>query len=194
MLPANRRQELYDQVVLTLVNDGDWYRFVRYDSGWANFDDFRRASNKWRHNHKNRLGDYQNLEVEEVVYVNVVCWEHVNEGRRFSQEDADTVEASSGNLYKYYVHTDNTPAEQQPIKEEPIMALPNTTLAFQTKHYIYGADVEQMSDAQLIDAIKKIEAEIADLASVKTKSTKVKAKIDELQAMLKSVVEVLDAK
>lgn len=69
-----------------------------------------------------------------------------------------------------------------------------TTIAFATKHFIFGQDTANMTEEQLIDAIKKIEAEIANLNTVKTKSAKIAAKIKELNDMLASVVGVLDAK
>ena len=69
-----------------------------------------------------------------------------------------------------------------------------TTVAFETKHYVYGMDVANMSAGQLIDAIKKLEAEIADLKGVKAKSEHIKKRIAELEGMLVKIVEVLDAK
>lgn len=51
-----------------------------------------------------------------------------------------------------------------------------------------------MSEAQLINAIKQIEAEIADLKAVKTKSSRITAKVKELEDMLAKVVEQLDKK
>ena len=50
-----------------------------------------------------------------------------------------------------------------------------------------------MSTGQLIEAVKKIEAEIADLKLVKTKSAKIQKMIGDLNDMLAKVVETLDA-
>lgn len=75
-------------------------------------------------------------------------------------------------------------------KESNIM---NTT-AFSTVHFIFGQDVKLLNEAQLIEAIKKVEGEIANLKTVKTASKKIEAKIVELEAMLASIVAVLDAK
>ena len=69
-----------------------------------------------------------------------------------------------------------------------------TTPAFETRHFVYGLDVANMSAGQLIDAIKRIEAEIADLKGVKAKSEHIKKRIAELEAMMAKVVEVLDTK
>lgn len=82
------------------------------------------------------------------------------------------------------------PQTQTEMKGNTNMSTP----AFETKNYVYGRDVSLMSEAELIEAIKKIEAEIENLKSVKTESVKIKAKIEELQAMLADVVKALDAK
>lgn len=75
-------------------------------------------------------------------------------------------------------------------EEQKIM---NTT-AFATKHFVYGQDTTNMTEEQLIEAIKKIEAEIANLGAVKTKSKKIAERTAELETMLAAVVTVLDAK
>lgn len=51
-----------------------------------------------------------------------------------------------------------------------------------------------MSDDQLIDAIKKVEKEIEDLGSVKTKSKKIEAKVSEANETLNKLVTLLDAR
>ena len=66
--------------------------------------------------------------------------------------------------------------------------------AFETKSYIFGADVAFMSEEGLIEAIKRVEEQIADLKAVKTKSKKIAENIAKLEAQLKSIVEVLDAR
>lgn len=68
------------------------------------------------------------------------------------------------------------------------------TIPFATRHEIFGQDTRHMSEGQLIEAIKKIEGEIANLGLVKTASKKIEAKKAELTTMLASVVEILDAK
>jgi hypothetical protein len=67
-------------------------------------------------------------------------------------------------------------------------------ITFKTITYINNADVTALSDEQLIDAIKTIEKEIADLKGVTTKSKKIEAKISDAEATLAKVVEVLDAR
>lgn len=65
---------------------------------------------------------------------------------------------------------------------------------FEVKSYVFGQDVSTMSDDQLVAAIKTVEAEIDDLKGIKTKSKKIDARIKDLEAGLKSIVETLDGR
>lgn len=65
---------------------------------------------------------------------------------------------------------------------------------FEVKSYVFGQDVTTMSDDQLVAAIKTVEAEIDDLKGIKTKSKKIDARIKDLEAGLKSIVETLDGR
>lgn len=76
--------------------------------------------------------------------------------------------------------------------QEEIIMTQATTVAFVTKSYIYGKDVEQMSEGELISAIRSVEAEIGSLKTVQTPSKKIAAKIAELEDMLKKIVATLD--
>lgn len=69
----------------------------------------------------------------------------------------------------------------------------NTT-PFATRHEIFGNDVSTMSEQDLIESIKQVEKEIATLKEVKTSSTKIKSKVEALEAMLAEIVKVLDSK
>ena len=80
----------------------------------------------------------------------------------------------------------------QITKKETTMSI--NTIPFATRHEIFGQDTKDMTEAQLIDAIKKIEAEIGNLGQVKTASKKIDAKKAELTTMLANVVEILDSK
>lgn len=79
----------------------------------------------------------------------------------------------------------NTVKIANPIKMAP---------AFETKSYIFGNDVTTMSEEALIQAIKRVEEQIADLKAVKTKSTKIAANVTKLQEQLASIVAELDAR
>lgn len=78
----------------------------------------------------------------------------------------------------------------QPIQEKPM----SNQIIIANKTFINNVDVTTMSDDQLIDAIKKVEKEIEDLGSVKTKSKKIEAKISEANETLNKLVSLLDAR
>lgn len=82
---------------------------------------------------------------------------------------------------------------QQPMTTAtPTTQIP--ALPFETKHFIYGKDINLLADAELVEAIKKVEVEVDSLKAVRTSSTKIKAKIAELETMLGEIVKVLDAR
>lgn len=81
------------------------------------------------------------------------------------------------------------------VKEKETMTITaNPTVAIETKTIIFGQDAATMSEQQLIDAIKRVEGDIAKLKEVKTKSKKIAANITELEANLAAIVAVLDAR
>lgn len=81
------------------------------------------------------------------------------------------------------------------VKEKDHMTITaNPTVAIETKTIIFGQDAATMSEQQLIDAIKRVEGDIAKLKEVKTKSKKIAANIAELEANLNAIVAVLDAR
>jgi hypothetical protein len=75
-------------------------------------------------------------------------------------------------------------------KETPM----SNKVIFKTVTFINNVDVNTLTEEQLIDAVKTIEREIADLKSVATQSKKIAAKIADAEATLAKVVKVLDAK
>ena len=91
--------------------------------------------------------------------------------------------------------TEAVPNGTETQEENTMNQTTNTfTAPFVTKSYIYGKDVEQMTEQELINAIRSVETEIDSLKTVKTPSTKIAAKIEELQSMLAKIVGVLDGK
>lgn len=70
----------------------------------------------------------------------------------------------------------------------------NAATPIETITYVYGQDVKDMTEAQLIAAIKQVEKEIGLLSDVKSKSKKIAAKIAEYEKTLADIVAVLDAK
>lgn len=82
------------------------------------------------------------------------------------------------------------------IKEKHMTTAINTnpTVAIETRTIIFGRDASTLSEQDLIDAIKKVEGDIAKLKEVKTSSKKIAANIEALQTQLAAIVEVLDAR
>lgn len=65
---------------------------------------------------------------------------------------------------------------------------------FKTVNYVFGQDIKEMSEDQLLDAIRTVEKEIESYTSIKTRSKKVEKRKEELTAALEQIVEALDAK
>lgn len=103
-------------------------------------------------------------------------------------QDADSYHLQKRRLAE---HAANQSTETTETTEETNMS---NKITFKTVTYINNADVTALTDEQLIDAIKTIEREIADLKGVVAKSKKIEAKIADAEATLAKVVEVLDAR
>ena len=67
------------------------------------------------------------------------------------------------------------------------------TVAVQSLDIVFGKDAKDMSDADFLAAIRKLEDQIADLGKIKASSKKVKDKIAELSANLIKVVDLYDS-
>ena len=85
------------------------------------------------------------------------------------------------------------PPEPQPQPKEPTV-MAKTTPAFETKHFVYGVEASALSDNELITAIKDLEAEIKALNDVKTASTRIKIKIEQLDQQRLAIAALLDAR
>ena len=81
-------------------------------------------------------------------------------------------------------------------QEKPMttMIQTNPNVAIETRTIVFGRDAATLSDNELIDAIKRIEGDIAKLGEVKTESKKIKSNIKELKDQLSKIVEILDAR
>ena len=75
-------------------------------------------------------------------------------------------------------------------KESPIMATPT----FTTITYVSGKPLNELTNDDLINAIKACEKEIESLREVKRTSTKVAAKIAELDSTADKIRDALDAR
>lgn len=83
--------------------------------------------------------------------------------------------------------------EQADIDNPPGEKTMRNTVPFESKDYVFGQDVANMNANDLLAAMRRVEAEIAELKDVKTKSKYVEGKIKELEDGLARIVEKLDA-
>jgi hypothetical protein len=193
-LTPQRKQHLYDQYVLAIINDGGWYQAAKplIDKGLSGR--FISTTRDRVAPLRDALGDPR-LTPEERAFVYLLIWEYQGgtgdallAGLSPSSQLAEPLRQMLAARATQPATTEQT----EPTTEEPTVN--NSTTAFETRHYVFGQDVSTLSEGQLVDAIKRIENEIADLKTVKTKSTKIAAKVADLNTMLAKVVEVLDAK
>lgn len=77
------------------------------------------------------------------------------------------------------------PKEQDTMSDKP---------AFETKHFVNGVEASTLTDENLIHAIRKIELEMEALGKIVTKSTKIEAKILELDAQRTAIAALLDSR
>lgn len=184
-LPADREQWLHDQVYLTIVNDGDWYREAV--ARMPVFDRVRHVSNRWREGLCPK--EDKQMSPEERRIVNMWLYEDLL-GRPLTLAYISSNEGYRDTFVRHIAPSQSTRYTLSTHEEIPMNPTPvnNSAVAFETRHF------SSMSEAQLINAIKQIEAEIADLKAVKTKSSRITAKVKELEDMLAKVVEQLDKK
>lgn len=64
--------------------------------------------------------------------------------------------------------------------------------AFETRHYVYGQNIATLSATHLIEAVKAVEKEIAELDKITVNSAFIDKRIDELSAMRAEIVKHLD--
>lgn len=188
-MTPERKDHLYTQYVLTLVNDGKAYYAANRYVADPDADHFVNALHTFMA--KIRRGQGESLSVDDRAYIYLAVWCRWG-GDMKPLADECTFHDLKCAMYRH-LHP-KLASQPEPSQEEPAVNNTNATIAFETKHYVYGMDVANMSAGQLIEAIKKIEAEIADLKLVKSKSEHIKKRIAELEDMLAKVVQVLDSK
>lgn len=209
-MTPERQQWLDEQYILSIQNDGGWYHETKYLLEKGRFHLFIQVTGGAIRSLARELG--KSLpSYEERAYIYCTLWDHYD-----ADIVAGIVEASAfsdNNLRNAIIDRFNQilPQQKQSQQEEPMndnqkargditastvsfgdTTTVATTVAFETRHYVYGRDVTSMSEPELISAIRSVEAEIGSLQTVKTKSKKIQAKIAELETMLAQIVAVLD--
>lgn len=193
MLSTERKQWLHDQVFLTIINDSTAHNRLSPFIPSKLINIFRHKANDERH----RLCREEDSQMtgEERRYVNLLLWEYW--GGELSDHVLRDLDEYLGTYRKYitdFMCITASQSQSEPIKEETMNPTAELKPAFETKHFVFGTNIADMTEAQLIDAIKQVEGEIADLKAVKTKSSRIAAKVKELDDMLAKIVEALDKK
>lgn len=115
--------------------------------------------------------------------VTIALWEHYQRER---EEEAER-QYQRSTLSEPY-----TPRPPRSLKKEPLMS--TKPPAFETKHFVNGHDVNNLTDEDLICAIKAVEAEITKLGDVKTESKKIANKIKQLDEQRAAIAQLLDSR
>lgn len=205
-MTPEREDWLTTQYVWAIENERGWSDEVALSVQTDNFGGFRRRTANYINTiHKLVANDHDCNKPKEIEWAFIVLTLWLNKGG-----SKYAVLVDPGVLKPHYaalldgLHNKRR-GPHEPHETEATEAVPNetetqeeitmnqaATVAFVTKSYIYGKDVEQMSEAELIDAIRSVEAQIASLKMVQTPSKKIAAKIAELEDMLKKIVATLD--
>lgn len=186
-MTPQRKEYLYHQYVTPIVNDGSWYRKAKPEFDNGDVPGFLDSIRPFYVELRTALGDDVSARERAFIYMDI--WAYYG-GDLDELADQCPWDGIQNEMYELLRQRSKQP---QANKETPVNST-NNSVAFETRHYVYGMDVANMNSGQLIEAIKRIEAEINDLKSVKAKSEHVKKRIAELEGMLAKVVEVLDAK
>lgn len=196
-MTPKRKEHLYNQYVLAIVNNGDWHNRASKHIRPGGAPSFYNLTYEYLKNEAVMLNESVPNDLERAC-IYLECWRYYGGTADMFMHGLDPNNSMIGRAVTKLLAEER--ASQQPVsqpepsQEEPAVNNTNATIAFETKHYVYGMDVANMSAGQLIEAIKKIEAEIADLKLVKSKSEHIKKRIAELEDMLAKVVQVLDSK
>jgi len=199
-------QYWHDQYFLAIVNDVAWYLELH---DCLNLDhNFKAFANKVdymieRLRSKHCLVDCANTQ---KVYIRLMALEYLLSPEmiraKFGDDDIFCKHISFchreglGWLAGKVLRAAKTTPEAINGQPETQLSQENNMASIEIKNitFINNVDVTTLTDEQLIDSIKNLEAEIAGLQAVKTESTKVKAKIAALEDTLTKVVAILDAR
>ena len=189
-----REDFLTAQYIWALENEHVFVTKARHEAERDNFYRFTRLVRDYLYPIRSVLKDI--LPTAEWAFIYIELWHRMGGAYPHAGWHAD-------NADKYHVSKrlvaeamaaaklQTKPTQSTETTEEINMS---NKITFKTVTYINNADVTALTDEQLIDAIKTIEREIADLKGVTTKSKKIEAKIADAEATLAKVVEVLDAR
>lgn len=186
--------DIISDALLTLENEGELYQRTQMARDNGNFISFRSHVNHWvtsRFDTKERTP----LTPDKRCEIFAELWYRQVGNVDAIRSHLPALPSHYTEVIKKYEPRDNAPDLSTTLKESEMNPTPNTlSIAFETRHYVYGHDIKNLSADQLIDAIKRVENEIETLKSVKTKSKHITGRIKELETMLNEIVAALDSK
>lgn len=180
-------RHIIDCVYLSIVNDRKAYEFclnelltkpADYWDSWRIRSPFVFDARKLTEDRSNISGPC-NRAVRDLIFLQVVdhLYDHI---------DNETYDAIHG-----YVLANNPEFNSETPTEDSVMESKNTT-PFETRDYVFGKNTNDMTNDELLSAMRKVEGEISSLKSIETKSKYVDGKIKEGEEALKRIVEKLD--
>jgi hypothetical protein len=89
------------------------------------------------------------------------------------------------------VETTNQPMKEHTMTDTSITV--NNTTPYEELSLVFGKKTSDMTDADYIAAIKKVEGQISDLKSIKTSSKKLVASVAKLESYLTAITKAYDA-
>ena len=189
---------LTTQCVWAIQSEGDWYHKAQAACNEGNFGKFRRLCGTFI----NRIERMQGEKLQGIgwAYVVLELWTQMGGAPDKALTDPGTLGGEiqieiATHFESATCHLDRVATNLETImKEKPMSVTTNPNTAIETKTIIFGQDAASMSEGQLIDAIKKVEGQIAALKEVKTSSSKIAGNIKELEKQLDAIVAVLDAR
>lgn len=209
VLSKGQKDRLLGAYIIVMQNDLTWYYNAKMAVNENNFGKFRRlCGTEIRYLSKENT---EHLSSMEWAYIVFELWlslggkpeQCLTDPGTLSRQYAYLVDNAKpadiiNNAFCKYADTLSTLEHPENLyiisQKEHTMSTMNTnpSAAIETKIVIFGQDAATMTEQQLIDAIKRVEGDIAKLKEVKTKSKKIAANIYDLETQLDAIVAVLD--
>ena len=173
----------YDQARWLVFNGIKEYYKKSWSQGQRTITSFVLANLLWNEIHEYMIA-CRNKDSAVDMYAQIV-----GNSPKYFKQDLDQ-KGRSDTTVDEPTQTDQSSSTPQPLEKEIIMAVVN----IETKTYVRGTDVTQMSDADLWNAVRLIEAEIDALDKTKTKSKKLEDHIAALKADIEAINALVDAR
>ena len=190
MISKPRKDYLTAQYVWVLQSDGDWYRKAKQAIEHRNQSQFHRTTKTFLSHIRQLIGEIT-ITDEEYNFISDQLYDRLMpETLRevLKQEIGDHIQTAQ----EAFSRVASTLAATTKEKEHTMNTNPTTPIEIKT--VIFGRDAAELSEQDLIEAIKRVEGSIGKLKEVKTSSKKIAANIEQLEEQLAAIVAVLDTR